>query len=109
MVLTSSFAAVGCSRTGGGAYDESDRTDPADDLTPYIRSKAVAERAAWDFVAAGEGGLELAAINPPGTFGPVLGTHLSASVALAKAMVLPRNFDVADVRDVAQAPLRAMT
>lgn len=80
VVLTSSsFAAVGCSRTGGGAYDESDWTDPADDLTPYIRSKAVAERAAWDFVAAEGGGLELAVINLPGISGPVMGTHLSAS------------------------------
>ncbi|MFF7678026.1 hypothetical protein [Actinacidiphila glaucinigra] len=55
-------------------------------------------------------------INPPGIFGRVLGTHLSASVALVKAtlekalpVVLPQYFDVADVRDVAQAPLRAMT
>ncbi|MFG2301061.1 NAD-dependent epimerase/dehydratase family protein [Actinacidiphila glaucinigra] len=116
VVLTSSFAAVGCSRTGGGAYDASDRTDPADDLTPYIRCKAVAERAAWNFVAAEGGGLELAANNPLGIFGPLLGTHLSASVALVKAtlegalpVVLPEYFDVADVRDVAQAPLRAMT
>ncbi|MFF3254670.1 hypothetical protein ACFYWP_27465 [Actinacidiphila glaucinigra] len=66
-------------------------------------------------MAAEGGGLELAVI-PPGIFGPVLGTHFSASVALVKAMlegtlpvVLPRNFDVADVRDVAQATLRAVT
>ncbi|MFE2540407.1 NAD-dependent epimerase/dehydratase family protein [Actinacidiphila glaucinigra] len=116
VVLTSSFAAVGYSRTGGGAYDESDWTDPADDLTPYIKSKAVAERAAWDFLAAEGGGLELAVINPPGIFGPVLDRHLSASVLLVKAMlegalpvVPPLYFDVADVRDVAGAHLRAMT
>ncbi|MEU0185976.1 aldehyde reductase [Streptomyces sp. NPDC006207] len=116
VVMTSSFAAVGYSRTGGGAYDESDWTDPGDDLTPYVKSKAVAERAAWDFTAAEGGGLELAVINPPGIFGPVLDRHLSASVGLVKAMlegalpvVPPQYVDVADVRDVAQAHLRAMT
>ncbi|MFF7209733.1 SDR family oxidoreductase [Streptomyces sp. NPDC008238] len=117
VVLTSSFAAVGYSRgSDGGAYDESDWTDPADDLAPYVKSKAVAERAAWDFVAAEGEGLELSVINPPGIFGPVLGRQLSTSVALVKAMlegalpvVLPQWFDLADVRDVARVHLRAMT
>lgn len=116
VVLTSSFAAIGYSRKSGDAYDESDWTDPGDDLSPYIKSKAIAERAAWDFTAAEGGDLELAVINPPGIFGPVLDGHLSASVRLVKAMlegalpvVPPLYFDIADVRDVARAHLRAMT
>ncbi|MFB4314883.1 hypothetical protein [Actinomadura sp. 21ATH] len=76
--LTSSFAAVGYSpKPGGGAYDETDWTAPAEDNTAYIRSKAIAEG----------GCLELAVVNPTGIFGPVLGPRLSASTALVKAML----------------------
>lgn len=117
VVMTSSFAAVGYSRTpDGGAYDETDWTDPADDNTPYVRSKTIAERAAWDFVATEGEGLELAVINPSGIFGPVLGPGLSASAGIVKAMlegampaVAPTYFAVVDVRDVAGLHLRAMT
>ncbi|MZD03540.1 NAD-dependent epimerase/dehydratase family protein [Streptomyces sp. SID5785] len=115
-VLTSSFAAVGYSRRPGDTYDESDWTDPADDNTPYVRSKAVAERAAWDFVAAEGGGTELSVINPTGIFGPLLGPYPSASTGLVKAMldgampvVPPVCFGVVDVRDVADLHVRAMT
>lgn len=115
VVLTSSFAAVGYSPKPGDTYDESDWTDPDDSESPYIKSKAIAEAAAWDFVR-GEGGPELAVINPTGIFGPVLSPRLSSSVALVKAMVdgastpMPRlYFGVVDVRDVADLHVRAMT
>lgn len=115
-VLTSSFAAVGYSRNSGSDYDETDWTDPADDNTPYVRSKAFAERAAWDFIEAEGGGLELSVINPSGIFGPLLGPYLSSSIGLVKGMldgtmpvVPPVYFGVVDVRDVADIHLRAMT
>ncbi|MFB7997155.1 SDR family oxidoreductase [Streptomyces sp. NPDC056002] len=115
-VLTSSFAAVGYSRKSGDDYDETDWTDPADDNTPYVRSKALAERAAWDFVETEGGGLELSVINPSGIFGPLLGPNPSASVGLVKAMldgsmpvVPPVYFGVVDVRDVADLHVRALT
>ncbi|WP_127503022.1 NAD-dependent epimerase/dehydratase family protein [Actinoplanes solisilvae] len=114
VVLTSSYAAVGYSVKPDGHYDESDWTDPADDLPAYIRSKVVAERAAWDYVAE-HGGLELAVVNPVGIFGPLLGTKLSASTGLVKAFldgstpVVPRMyFGVVDVRDVVDLHFRAM-
>src|SRR4051812_14992501 len=51
VVLTSSFAAVGYSPKPGADYTEADWTDPdTPGLPPYPRSKAIAERAAWDFV-----------------------------------------------------------
>ncbi|MFD2420032.1 NAD-dependent epimerase/dehydratase family protein [Amycolatopsis pigmentata] len=116
VVLTSSFAAVGYSRKPGDEYDETDWTDPADDNTPYVRSKTIAERSAWDFVRSEGGDLELSVINPSGIFGPPLGPHLSASTGLVKAMldgsmpvVPPLYFVVVDVRDVADIHLRAMT
>lgn len=118
VVLTSSYAAVGYSpKTGDGrAYTEEDWTNPSDDLQPYIKSKAVSERAAWDFINAEGGGLELTAINPVGIFGPVLGPRLSTSTAFIKAMLdgsmhsVPRqHFGVVDVRDAAALHLLAMT
>jgi nucleoside-diphosphate-sugar epimerase len=116
VVLTSSFAAVGYSTAPTAEYTEADWTDPADDNTAYIRSKVFAERAAWDFLAAEGGALELAVINPTGIFGPVLGPRLSGSVGLVKAMLagqlpaVPRTFfGIVDVRDVVDLHLRAMT
>jgi len=56
VVLTSSFAAVGYSpkplnADGAREYDESDWTSPeTPGLPAYPLSKAVAERAAWDFI-----------------------------------------------------------
>jgi dihydroflavonol-4-reductase len=115
VVVTSSFAAVGYSGRLGAEFTEADWTDPGDDNTAYVRSKAVAERAAWDFVAAEGGALELAVVNPTGIFGPALGPQLSGSVGLVKAMLtgqmpaVPRTyFGVVDVRDVVDLHLRAM-
>jgi nucleoside-diphosphate-sugar epimerase len=100
VVLTSSFAAVGYGATPRDVYTEDDWTDPADPNTAYVRSKAVAERAAWDDVRAG-GGPELSVVNPVGIFGPVLGRQVPAGA--------PTYFGVVDVRDVADLHVRAMT
>lgn len=115
VILTSSFAAVGYTPKDSNAYDETDWTDPDGDNPAYIRSKAIAERAAWDFVENQARDLELTVVNPTGIFGPVLGERLSSSVLLIKMALagelpsLPRaSFGVADVRDVAEAHVRAM-
>ncbi|MEZ5599373.1 MAG: SDR family NAD(P)-dependent oxidoreductase [Pseudomonadales bacterium] len=73
VVVTSSFAAVGYGGKpkNGATYTELDRTDPALPNPPYIRSKAIAERVAWDFVSSEGGSLEMTVINPVGIFGPV--------------------------------------
>ena len=114
VVMTSSFAAVGYSPRSNHEWTEQDWTDPADDNTAYIRSKVIAERAAWDFAT--DAGLELSTVVPVGIFGPTLGTHLSTSVQIVQAMLtgesqrLPAQyFGVVDVRDVADAHVRAMT
>lgn len=117
VVVTSSFAAVGYGGKpkSGGTYTELDWTDPALPNPPYIRSKAIAERAAWDFISSEGGSLELAVVNPVGIFGPVLGADYSTSIAIVKGMLegampgLPDiYFGVVDVRDVADLHLRAM-
>jgi dihydroflavonol-4-reductase len=118
VVMTSSFAAVGYGHVNRTyAYTEEDWTDLAgDDITPYIKSKTLAERAAWDFVEREGGGLELAVVNPVGIFGPVLGPNYSSSIGLIKALLdgamraTPRiHFGVVDVRDVVALHLLAMT
>jgi dihydroflavonol-4-reductase len=118
VVLTSSFAAIGYGHKPRlEPFDESDWTDLGGaDVQPYVRSKALAERAAWDFIAREGGKLELAAINPVAILGPVLGGDFSASIAIVAALlngsvpVAPKiHFGVVDVRDVADLHLRAMT
>ncbi|HEY3686292.1 MAG TPA: NAD-dependent epimerase/dehydratase family protein [Streptosporangiaceae bacterium] len=116
VVLTSSFAAVGYTPKPGAEFTEADWTDPdTPGLAPYPRSKAIAERAAWDLMGRDGGGTELAVVNPTGIFGPTLTTGLRSSTQLVKAMldgtmtVAPRHrFGVADVRDVADLHIRAM-
>ncbi|KAI5860849.1 putative NADPH-dependent methylglyoxal reductase GRE2 [Durotheca rogersii] len=41
-------------------------------MATYPASKKFAEKAAWDFVKEGKGNFELATVNPPGVYGPVL-------------------------------------
>jgi len=118
VVLTSSFAAIGYGHALSTAlFDETFWTDPTrSDIQPYVKSKALAERAAWDFIAKEGGGLELSVINPVAIFGPVLGADYASSIQLVKAMLegkmpaVPRlYFGVVDVRDVVDLHLRAMT
>jgi dihydroflavonol-4-reductase len=115
VVVTSSFAAIGYTpKPDGVPYDENDWTDP-EGQSPYVKSKTLAERAAWDFAAESPGAPELAVVNPVGIFGPVLGTGYATSIAIVANLlrgippVLPRaSFAVVDVRDVAELQLRAM-
>jgi nucleoside-diphosphate-sugar epimerase len=118
VVLTSSFAAIGYGHKPQNApFNETDWTDlNGDDLIAYTKSKTLAERAAWDFIAREGGNLELSTVNPVGVFGPVLGPDYSASILLIQRLMdgaLPGcpklKFGVVDVRDVASLHLLAMT
>jgi len=118
VVLTSSFAAIGYGhRAQQEPFNETYWTDlNGEGLLPYVKSKAIAERAAWDFVAKEGGKLELSVVNPVGVFGPVLGPDYSTSILLVQRLMdgalpgCPRlYFGVVDVRDVADLHLRAMT
>ncbi len=118
IVVTSSFAAVGYGQGQRDTpYTEADWTDPdGPAVQPYMKSKTLAERAAWDFIAREGNGMELAVVNPVGIFGPALNGDLSTSIFLVKTMIegkmpgTPRLYlGVVDVRDVADLHLRAMT
>lgn len=116
VVVTSSFAAIGYGREPGDhVFTEVDWTDPNADIGAYIKSKAIAERAAWDY--AREVGLELTVVNPTAIFGPVLDDDHSASIGMVSGLldgsmaggIPPLAFAVVDVRDAADLHVRAMT
>lgn len=118
VVLTSSFAAVGYGHEEQPkAFDETIWTNlEGHDVSAYVKSKTLAERAAWDFIASEGNGLELAVINPVGVFGPVMSPDYATSILLVQKLMdgaLPGSpnlrFGVVDVRDVVDLHLRAMT
>ncbi|MDO6432629.1 aldehyde reductase [Flavitalea sp. BT771] len=117
IVVTSSFAAVGY------GYAEKKRVFTEKDWTrlnsevpvlAYQKSKTLAEKEAWDFIAKQGKGLELAVINPVGILGPVLSPETSTSTESIQKLLegmpgVPNiSFSVVDVRDVADLHIRAM-
>lgn len=113
------------STCGAIYYGHPLRTEPFDetswtrieggDMSLYVKSKTLAERAAWDFMKNEGGSLELSVVNPSGIFGPALGPDYSSSLDLIKRLLngsMPACpdlwFGVVDVRDVADLHLRAM-
>lgn len=117
VVLTSSVAAISGGRNGHpGPLTERDWSDPDNPkLTPYAKSKTIAEQAAWD-LARDRGATEkLAAVNPGAILGPVLGEASSFSLQMVERLLkgvpgTPRiGYSIVDVRDVADLQIKAMT
>ncbi|MDB5483987.1 MAG: dependent epimerase/dehydratase family protein [Caulobacteraceae bacterium] len=118
VVMTSSVAATSLGSRGlDSDGDETVWTHPDDPKADaYTRSKTIAERAAWDVIAAEGGATSLAVVNPALVLGPVLGRDFSDSVQIIQRLLsgkvpgLPRlGFNIVDVRDVADLHMRAMT
>lgn len=128
VVNTSSFACILDLTQGyrpGYTYTENDwnpmthdEAAKADNATAYCASKALAERAMWDWVEAQKPSFSLTSINPPWVFGPHLSpitdlSHLNeSSEALWRLVgakdVPPVDFGgFVDVRLVATAHLEA--
>lgn len=118
VVLTSSIAAIMYPSVGeqSRTYTEIDWTDPArSDLTPYIVSKAVAEKAAWTYAQSTPGAPQLAVVNPGFVQGPALDGDLSTSHAVIREMAQGKmpaapkaGYAMVDVRDVAALHVKAM-
>jgi dihydroflavonol-4-reductase len=75
----------------------------------------IAERAAWDWLKAEGGALELVTICPGAVLGPVLGRDFSASIDIVKRLLdgslpgLPKfGWPLVDVRDIADLHVRAL-
>ena len=119
VVLTSSVAAVN-SHMMSGKSDHTTWTDiNSKYVTPYQKSKTIAEKAAWDFYNNQDNSnkMELAVINPGGVMGPQLGndlggasTQIVSQLISGKFPMIPAlSFPFIDVRDVAILHLKAMT
>lgn len=118
VVLTSSIAAVSdCPlHEGQTLYDESNWSDVNGSNNPYSKSKTLAERAAWDFVANEGGALSLTSINPSVILGSPIGTGFGTSIGVVRRILggrdpmVPRlGFSYCDVQDVARAHVKALS
>jgi nucleoside-diphosphate-sugar epimerase len=118
VVLTSSVAAIafGHGDSDGKVFDEGDWSN-VERCEPYQKSKTLAERSAWDFVAGlpADKGFELAVINPGFVAGPVLNSVCGTSGEVVRRLLtrdLPAcpqiGWALVDVRDVASAHRLAM-
>lgn len=115
VVLTSSFAAVAGEGRDEPFTEEDWNTGASLDHSPYYYSKVVAERAAWDFMERERPGFDLVVLNPTTVLGPTLIGRVNQSHEWFVGMtdgshpaVIPLEFPMVDVRDVALAHVRAM-
>jgi dihydroflavonol-4-reductase len=116
VVMTSAAVAARPPRDADIVSDEKVWADPDDPrFDAYRRSKILAERAAWDFMAENGGSTEFTTILPGAVFGPVLATENLGSVQLIQRLLdgrppgIPRiGLWVVDVRDLADLHIRAM-
>ena len=119
VVLTSSVAAVAYGHGAEKTYDESDWSNTGEDsgITPYAKSKTLAEKAAWNFVEEldTDKKFDFTVINPVGVFGPMLTRDIGTSNSLVSRLIngeLPAcpatHMGYVDVRDVAKAHVFSM-
>ncbi len=121
IVVTSSVAAVRNGNPDGDTsqhvFTEADWSDPDNsDLTPYVRSKTIAELAAWDYMREQGQAERLVTVLPGAIIGPLLGPDRSYSLEAVERMLIgkvpgipPIGFSFIDVRDVAKLEADAMT
>lgn len=113
LVFVSTSGTVGCFREPESWADEQSRyEDAALGDWPYYRSKQMAERRARDLAA--ELGVSLVVLRPPVLLGPGDHRYRSTGHILRLAQgrlpfILSGGMNFTDVRDVAQALLRAMS
>ena len=119
LVLTSSVAAIAYGHAQEKIFDESDWSNIADDsdITPYAKSKTLAERVAWDFMndLTDDEKFDFTVINPVGVFGPMLTRDIGTSNSLVQRLIsgeMPAcpatHLGYVDVRDVAKAHIFSM-
>lgn len=116
VVLTSSSAAIiGTDARPNGTFDEADWTDvDHPSVTPYVASKTLAERAAWDYVKNEAPEIEMTVINPAFVLGAPLDENYGSSIEVIERILSAKDpavpavgFPCVDVGDVAEMHLRA--
>ena len=114
-VLTSSMASVAYGHNAE-TCDKNHWTDTSKNVGAYVRSKTIAERAAWDFIKDNNVSFPLTTIHPGMVFGPLISNEIkSASVNLIANMIsgkfpaLPEIFfTIVDVRDIAKLHINSL-
>lgn len=100
----------------GDRYTEADWSDlDRPGTSPYEKSKTLAERAAWEYLETEAPEIQLTTINPVLVTGPPLDSDYGTSVQVVERVLkaqdpmLPSfSLPVVDVRDVAEAHVRAL-
>ena len=120
VILTSSVAAIYGNDLPAGKteFDETIWSDPEHPVgrVAYTKSKTLAEKAAWDYIAAEAPEIELTTVNPVLVAGTPLDKHFGASVSVVERIlsgkdpVLPDlSFSIVDVKDVAAMHVKAIS
>ena len=116
-VMTSSFSAIGYGHVKD-VFDESHWTDTTQKIGAYNKSKAIAEKAMWDYLDSlkDEEKIEAVAINPTLVIGASLSDDVGTSNVFLQKMldgsypVVPKvHFGYVTVKDTAKAHVAAMT
>ena len=116
VVLTSSIAAVWMGIPGDKDLDESKWTNEnIKHIDPYIKSKTIKEKAAWEYVSKNKS-IQLTTILPPVVLGPGIGDHMHTTsmkffnIIAKREMPIapPIKFGMVDVRDVAKMHVAAL-
>ncbi len=116
VVLTSSSVAIMDAPEEKDVYSEMDWTDTGKPgLTPYVLSKTLAEKAAWEFVETEAPEMRLRVVNPTFVLGAPLDENYGTSIEVIERLydgkdpMLPRiGFPACHVDDVAAAHIRAL-
>lgn len=119
VVLTSSIVSMMGAPNGHIRINQDSWTDEnSSKISAYIKSKTIAEKAAWDFVnnQTGDHKIELAVVNPGPIYGPTLTGNLSgesmnmmAEMIKGKMPAVPQAAcSMSDVRDIAKVHVLSM-
>ena len=118
VVLTSSAVAMAGDKKKNHLTQEGWTDAKTDKVSAYMKSKTLAERAAWDFYNNQTAGnkMELTVVNPGPIYGPTLTGNLTgASMSMIKDMITGKmpmqpnaHYVMSDVRDIAKIHVAAM-
>jgi dihydroflavonol-4-reductase len=115
VVVTSSFAAVTDAPPPRRLSEADWNGQSSLRRNPYYYSKTQAERAAWDYMETEKPGFSLVVLNPGLVIGPALGPGRNTSTSIFSDLhkgvypvIMAIGWAAVDVRDVAEAHLRAL-